>query len=605
MHGEGGKSRELLVEPERRNLGQRSGSRYEPAPDPATLLQRPNAIFGVMTEFASADKITAHPILSPSQMSRLASYGETSAVAAGNLVFASGDISPDLILVHQGGVDVVQPATMLVDETLIDSFGPGEFVGELNLLTRQRIFLEGRVRSDGAVTRVTAAGFRKVMAEDPELSDLMLRAFISRRRILEDGQGARGVEIVGSALDGQALSLRTFAARQRIAHSWIDIEGPGGAAVVRKLNLGPDDLPVVLAPDGTLKNATPGDLALHLGLTYRSRGEVEVAGLAVIGGGPSGLAAAVYGASEGLDTVLLEAVSLGGQAAASSRIENYLGFPSGLSGEELTARAMVQAEKFGASLYSPCEVKALNTSGPLIALELDNGVRIQARAVIVATGARYRSLPISNWADFEGAGIYYAATEIEARDCGQSSVTVIGGANSSGQAALHLASRGASVTMAARRADLRATMSSYLVDRLEAHPLVEIRTRTEVVGLSGGRHLERIELTDRTSGTTWSQDCRGLFCFIGAEPATGWLRGSADGVLALNSDGFLLTDTDLPPSAAEAFLQLGRSALPYETSAPRVFAVGDVRQGSMKRVTGAVGEGASAVRSVHAALAHA
>ncbi len=535
-------------------------------------------------------------------MSRLAAYGNASTVVAGESVFGSGDVSPDLILVHQGAVDVVQPATMLVDETVIDSFGPGEFVGELNLLTGQRIFLQGRVTKDGSVTRVTAAGFRKVMAEDPELSDLMLRAFISRRRFLKGGQGARGVEIVGSALDGRALGLRTYAARQRIAHSWIDIESPDGAAVARKLNLGPDDLPVVLAPDATLKTATPGDLARHLGLTYRPRGEAEVVDLAVIGGGPSGLAAAVYGASEGLDTILLEAVSLGGQAAASSRIENYLGFPSGLSGEELTARAMVQAEKFGAHLYSPCEVKALDTSGPLIELDLEDGVRIRVKAVIVATGARYRSLPISNWADFEGAGIYYAATEIEARDCGQSSVTVIGGANSSGQAALHLASRGAAVTIAARRADLRATMSSYLVDRLEAHPLVEIRTRTEVVGLSGARHLEKVELTDHTTGTTWSQDCRGLFCFIGAEPATGWLRGSGNGDLALNSDGFLLTDTDLPPSAEAAFRPLGRSPLPYETSIPRVFAVGDVRQGSMKRVTGAVGEGASAVKSVHVAV---
>lgn len=556
-----------------------------------------------MTEFTSADAIAAHPMLSASQMARLAAYGDTISVIAGESVFASGDPSPDLILVHDGGVDVVQPKTMLIDETVLDSFGPGEFIGELNLLTGQRIFLQGRVTKAGVVTRVNAAGFRRVMAEDPELSDLMLRAFISRRRFLKGGQGARGVEIIGSALDARALRLRTYAARQRIAHSWIDIESADGAAVARELNFGAEDLPVVLAPDLTLRNATPGDLAVHLGLTYRPRGETEVVDLAVIGGGPSGLAAAVYGASEGLDTVLLEAVSLGGQAAASSRIENYLGFPSGLSGEELTARAMVQAEKFGAHLYSPCEVKALSTAGPLLELALDNGAAIRVRAVILATGARYRSLPIANWAEFEGAGIYYAATEIEARDCGQSNVTVIGGANSSGQAAIHLASRGAAVTLAARRADLRATMSSYLVDRLEAHPLVEIRTSTEVVGLSGVDHLERVELTDNTTGMTWSQECRGLFCFIGAEPATSWLRGSTNVDLALNSDGFLLTDTDLPSSAADAFVSLGRKPLPYETSIPRVFAVGDVRQGSMKRVTGAVGEGASAVRSVHSAIA--
>ena len=519
------------------------------------------------------------------------------------MLFRSGEVSPDLILIHEGFVNVIQPATLLVPEAVIDTFGPSEFVGELNMLTGQRIFLEGRVSMGGTVTRIDAAAFRRVMAEDPELSDLLLRAFISRRRFLSGGQGARGVEIVGSSRDARAMKLRTYAARQRIAHTWIDVDSEDGDKVLRMLDIDSDGLPMVLLPDATLKRASTGDLALHLGLTYLPQPDEHVVDLVVIGGGPSGLAAAVYGASEGLDTVLLEAESLGGQAAASSRIENYLGFPSGLSGEDLTARAMVQAEKFGAHLYSPCKVTGLRSSASFLDIALSDGGSLKSKAVIIATGARYRSLPISNWAEFEGAGIYYAATEIEARDCGTNSVTVVGGANSSGQAALYLASRGAQVTVAARRADLRETMSSYLVDRLEVHPSVHIRTSTEVTGLEGGRWLERVELADRVTGATEWQESHGLFCFIGAEPATAWLDGAADGLVALSNDAFVLTDSDLPESSVGSFRDAGRAPLPFETSWPGVFAVGDVRQGSMKRVSGAVGEGASAVRSVHVALA--
>lgn len=265
---------------------------------------------------------------------------------------------------------------------------------------------------------------------------------------------------------------------------------------------------------------------------------------------------------------------------------------------------MVQAEKFGARLCSPCVVEELTSTGDGFEVTLRGGLKIGARAVIVATGARYRALPIANWADFEGAGIYYAATEIEAKDCATEDVMVVGGANSSGQAALFLASRGSAVTIVARRPDLRATMSSYLVDRLEAHPMITIRTNADVVGLEGGRRLERVRVAERCTGAAAWQPSSGLFCFIGAEPSTDWLSRGDGASVSIEDDGSIPTDHDLTPVARAAFAALGRHPLAFETSIPGVFAVGDVRKGSMKRVAGAVGEGAGAVRSVHAALAH-
>jgi thioredoxin reductase (NADPH) len=354
------------------------------------------------------------------------------------------------------------------------------------------------------------------------------------------------------------------------------------------------DLPAVLLPDRALKRATPGELAETLGLTYRgdSGGSVD---LAVVGAGPAGLAAAVYAASEGLNTVLLDGVGPGGQAAASSRIENYLGFPSGISGAELAERAETQALKFGARLSTPCEVVAINCDEHLNAV-LDDGTEIPTRALMIATGARYRSLPLERWDELVGAGIFYAATELEARTCAGDPVTVIGGGNGAGQAALFLASCGCDVTVAIRRPEIESGMSQYLVDRLLASPKVTVLGGTEVTRLEGGHVLESISLAGPAGET--EQACRGLFCFIGAEPATGWLSG-----VALDEDGFVRTDVQLAADElGEIWSVLGRGPLPFETSVPGVFAVGDVRHGSMKRVAAAVGEGASAVRSVHTAI---
>jgi thioredoxin reductase (NADPH) len=356
------------------------------------------------------------------------------------------------------------------------------------------------------------------------------------------------------------------------------------------------DLPAAVVRDRVLPRATPGEVAEALGLTYRRDDSSGPIDLTMVGAGPAGLAAAVYGASEGLDTVLLDAVGPGGQAAASSRIENYLGFPTGITGAELAERAETQALKFGARLSTPCEIVALAIDEQLRAV-LADGTDIPTRALIIATGARYRALALERWDEFVGAGIYYAATELEVRSCADGPVTVVGGGNGAGQAALFLASNGCDVTVAIRRPDIESGMSQYLTDRLLAHPKITVRAATQVARVDGKQELESILLVGPT-GEGQEQACGGLFCFIGAEPATSWLTG-----VALDEHGFVRTDVQLTTEdLGDTWSALGRTPLPFETSIPGVFAVGDVRHGSMKRVAAAVGEGASAVRSVHNAI---
>jgi thioredoxin reductase (NADPH) len=552
-----------------------------------------------MTEPAvSPDGSVAFPFLDEELLDRLRSYGVAEDVEVGDLAITPGQVSSGLVVVDSGAVDILTAPTGDEASELVVRHAAGAFVGELNLLTGQLTYVTGRVSEAGRIHRISAEGFRRLMDEDPELSDLLLRAFLARRELLREGPAARSIEIIGSSLSADALALRTYAARQRLPHKWFDSETADGRALMAATGLAVGDLPAVLLPDQVLRRTTSGELADRIGLAYRGSAD-RVVDLTVIGAGPAGLAAAVYGASEGLVTVLLDSVATGGQAAASSRIENYLGFPSGLSGADLTGRAAVQALKFGAQISTPCRAVDLAVTGEQLAVILGDGVEIASRAVIIASGARYRTLPLERWSEFEGAGIYYAATEIEARICAGREVTVLGGANSAGQAALYLASRGGAVTLVVRGADLFAGMSSYLADRLVADQRITVRTGTEVTGLHGGVALEGITLTDRATAGRQDQDCYGLFCFIGAEPATAWLTGQ----VALDEDGFIRTDVQLDPDDLDGTWEsLGRSPLPFETSVPAVFAAGDVRHGSMKRVAAAVGEGASAVRSVHQAI---
>ena len=539
----------------------------------------------------------ADPRLTEAQTARLRRYGVPQEVAVGELIYQAGDVTYDLFLMESATVEIVRDIGT-GDEAIMLTRGPGGFLGELNLLTGQMVYLTARVIEPGRVHRISPEQFRRVMAEDVELSDILLTAFRVRREILKDA-AARSLEIVGRSGSAAALALRTYAARQSLPHLWFDADTVAGSALVESSALTEDQLPAVLLGGEVMTNATPGQLADRVGLSYQPR-EDDV-DLVVIGAGPAGLAAGVYGASEGLVTVVLDVLGPGGQAAASSRIENYLGFPHGVSGAELTGLAAVQAMKFGAQLYAPCEVAELDCAGRILAVILSDGTRISTKSVVIASGASYRSLDLDRWDEFVAAGrIFYAATDIEAKSCASRPVTVVGGANSAGQASLFLASRGSHVDLVIRGADISAGMSDYLVERLRAHPLITIRTSTEVTALHGNGDLTGVTLTDRASGESIDQPSSGLFCFIGATPATEWLAN-----VTTDEDGFLCTDAQLVElGLGPMWEKIGRTPLPFETSVPGVFAAGDVRHGSMKRVAAAVGEGASAVASVHQAIAY-
>src|ERR1700760_1068878 len=380
----------------------------------------------------------ASPRLSDELFARLLAYGTPQETHRGDVLFQPGDEDVDLIGVGRGAVAVIRPATADVPAATVATVDAGGFVGELNLLTGQNTYLQAQVQTGGTIYRVSPERLRQLMANDVELSDIVFKALIARRELLQRSTAALSVEIVGGNRSAAALALRTYAARQSLIHLWFDADTPAGRAMMRSSSLTADDLPAVVLPGETLKQATPGELADKLGLSYR-RSSTKPVDVTIVGAGPAGLAAAVYGASEGLDTLLLDAVGTGGQAAASSRIENYFGFPFGLSGADLTGRAVLQALKFGAQLASPCQAVKLDTDGAgrdgLLRLHLPGDDFIDSKVVVIATGARYRALPLDRWSDFEGAGIYYAATELEARGCAGSPVTVVGGANSAGAGA--------------------------------------------------------------------------------------------------------------------------------------------------------------------------
>ncbi len=419
----------------------------------------------------------AWPTLTPAQLDRLTIHGRPVDVAAGDVIFRAGEPTSELIAIESGWVEVFRGAIRDCPEDLVVTHGPGRFVGEFTLFTGQSRYLGARAVTAGRIHRISLEGFRALMAEDPELSDILLRALLARREWLRGGAAARSIEIVGSESSAGTLALRNYAARQMLAHTWIDADSAEGAGLLATYALTRDDLPCVLVLGEPLPRATPGILAERIGLSYRGAG--SVVDLAVVGGGPAGLAAAVYGASEGLSTVLLDGIGVGGQAASSSRIENYLGFPFGIGGGALADLAYVQAMKFGARLSSPCQVVALDATGGYRRLTISDGTEVSARTVILAMGAHYRRLAVDRWDEFEGAGVYFAATELEARACRDNPVTVVGGANSAGQAALFLAACGNPVTLAIRSPYAEAQMSAYLLDRIAwAHPEVTVRTGT-------------------------------------------------------------------------------------------------------------------------------
>ncbi|MEY2434535.1 MAG: thioredoxin reductase, partial [Acidimicrobiaceae bacterium] len=393
-------------------------------------------VAGIESESVVTNPV-AFPRLSDAQLKRLRSYGTPQTVEVGDVLYGPGDGTYDLIVTDDATVEIVQPATHDGPEETLVTFGPGSFLGELNMLTGQAVYLLARVVDEGRVHRIAPARFRQLMAEDTELSDILLEAFRARREVLTHTSASRGLELVGSAMDSASLALRTYAARRRLPHLWFDADSVAGQSLIAAASLTTSDLPAALMPDRVLTRATPGELAETLGLSYRGIDTGDSVDVTVVGAGPAGLAAAVYASSEGLTTVLLDSVGPGGQAATSSRIENYLGFPSGISGAELTERAEAQALKFGTRLSAPCEIVALECDEHLRAVLADR-TDIPTRALIVASGARYRSLTLERWDEFVGAGIFHAATELEARSCADGPVTVVGGGNGAGQAALFL-----------------------------------------------------------------------------------------------------------------------------------------------------------------------
>jgi len=533
--------------------------------------------------------------LSDAELAALGPLGVRRAVSAGEYLYREGDPSYDFYVVLSGAVEIVVNTDG--KERVIVRHTPGRFLGELNLLTGQRVYVSARVAEPGEVLALSRDAFRRVIATNTGLSDKILAAFLARRAILLSGASS-AIRVLGSRFSPESGHVREFLIRNRIPHEWLDPDVDSDVErLLREFQIAPRELPVVIVSGKVLRRLTPGVLADYLGLTV---GPLPDGGfdLIVVGAGPAGLAAAVYGASEGLRTLVLEMVAVGGQAGASSRIENYLGFPTGVSGGDLTQRATVQAQKFGASFSSPCTVTSLAEQAGHFILRLSNGTEVPGRAVIVATGARYRHLDAVGLERFESRGVYYAATELEARACAGSPAVVAGGGNSAGQAALFLADAGSAVTIVIRGPDLAASMSRYLVDRIEADPRITLRRNTRIVALEGGDSLTGVRIS--SSGGEETLAATALFSFIGADPASQWLSGCA----GLDDRGFVLTDRSLGREHLKGpWEALGRAPLPFETSHPGLFAVGDVRSGSTKRVAAAVGEGSAAVRSVHEYLA--
>jgi thioredoxin reductase (NADPH) len=512
-------------------------------------------------------------------------------MAAGDVLFADGDLTYDLFVVLAGGVRLVERRGQ-PGETVITTYGRSQFLGEIGLLTGQRAYLSAVASTAGRVLRVPVEQVRVVMAQEPGLSELILRTFLLRHSILT-GRGS-GLTLIGSRFDAGTRRLLEVLARNRLVSRWLELEGsPDAEAMLRELAVPVADLPIVVVPGGPLlRNPSSRDLLNALGLS--GPGDTDLPGvceLLVVGAGPGGLAAAVYGASEGMATVLAEDTALGGQAGTSSRIENLLGFPAGLSGEELAARAVLQAQKFGVRIKQAARAASLSSQAGLHRVRFDDGDVVTAKSVIIATGARYNRLPLARLAEFEGVGVYYAATQMEAQACRADPVAIVGGGNSAGQAALFLSGSSAHVHLIIRGQTLETSMSRYLIDQIERHPRITVTPRTQVTALLGTDQLEGVELLDTRRQQTSVLAVRGLFVFIGAQPATGWLAAQ----LAEDAHGFLLTGSNIPEAQLE---DKDWAPLFLETSRPGVFAVGDVRSGSVKRAATAIGEGSMTVRLV-------
>lgn len=543
------------------------------------------------------DQEIAFAQLSPGQIAVLGAWGTERPTIAGDVLFAEGATQYPFSVVLDGTVEILSGYPDRIQ--MVTVHHPGEFVGDADLLTGRASLVTARVGESGRILEITPDNFRRVIAELPEVSETLLSAFLMRRAILV-GQGYAGIKIVGSRFSPAAHALREFATRNSIPFTWLDVESDSQAEVLlRELGVPPADTPLVMGRGGKFKrNPSVAEFAKYMGLD----GTLDIStvhDLVVVGAGPAGLGTAVYGASEGLSTLLLDAVAPGGQAATSSRIENYLGFATGISGAELARQALLQAQKFGAQLGVPQTAVSLKLEGGQQCVVLSDGSLVRARTVVVATGVEYRRLEIPRLQEFEGAGVYYAAGEMEARLCGGDEVIVVGGGNSAGQAAVFLARHARRVHVVIRGDDLGKSMSRYLVERLARLENVTVHPFTEIHALDGTDRLAGVTMR-RLSGEQPHIAAHALFIFIGAVPHTAWLTDCVE----LDRAGFVVTGPALSASSldTDSWRSVHRAPHFLETSIPGVFAVGDVRSGSVKRVASAVGEGAMAVSFVHAHL---
>ena len=538
------------------------------------------------------------PTLTASQLERVRPYGKVRHVKAGEILFEPGDTKVSVFILLSGSLDIVLPCTS--EERKLVTHHAGGFSGEFSMITGQHAMVRGQVAESGEFLEVPVDDFRTMIGKDAELGELFMRVFILRRVGLIQ-HGAGNALVLGSRHSAGTLRLREFLGRNGHPYSYIDLDTDDRSqAMLDHFHVKLEDIPVVICNGRhVLRNPTPATVADCLGLNA-SIDESQVRDLIVVGAGPSGLAAAVYAASEGLNVLVVETAAPGGQAGSSSRIENYLGFPMGISGNDLASRALAQAQKFGANMMIARSAVRLHCDRRPYQVELDQGHPLSARAIVLAAGAQYNRPPIENLSTFDGVGVYYGATFMESQLCDGEEVIVIGGGNSAGQAAVFMSQTASRVYMLVRSNELSDTMSRYLIRRIEENPKIELHYHTEILRVDGEDHLERVIWQDKKTGEISEHNVRHLFIMTGASPRTDWLRGC----LALDSKGFVLTGHDLNRlTLQEMQWPLSRPPQILETSLPGVFAVGDIRSGNVKRVASAVGEGSIAIHLVHRALA--
>jgi thioredoxin reductase (NADPH) len=537
------------------------------------------------------------PTLTAKEIDRLRRFGSLRRYASTERLFETGTPGPGMFVVLSGSVAISQ-RDGLGHVTPVVEQGPGQFLAEVGQLSNRPALVDGTAEGDVEALLIPPEGVRSLLVAEADLGERIMRALILRRVSLIRG-GAGGPILIGAAASGDIIRLQGFLARNSYPNHLLDPAADHEASdLIAHCATFARKLPLVVCPDGAvLSNPSEAELARQLGMIGALRQDF-VYDVAVVGAGPGGLATAVYAASEGLSVVVIDARAPGGQAGASARIENYFGFPTGISGQALTGRAFVQAQKFGAEMLIPTIVKTLDCSrvDGALALEVEGGERIQAKTVVVASGARYRHPAIPDIARFEGHGVWYWASPIEARLCAGEEIILVGGGNSAGQGAVFLCGHASKVRMMVRGQGLAESMSRYLIDRIDAAPNIELMTETEVIALIGAPNagLERVRWRDRRAGVETEASIRNVFLFVGADPATEWLQGCG---VAVDKAGFVITGANMGENA-------NRSVSPLESTVPGVFAVGDVRSGSVKRVGGAIGEGAQVVHAIHGFLAH-